>query len=49
MVVDHVLKVGREMDLARANAGKRVEGVGWKRRRAVLDSARQTVLLARYA
>ena len=49
MLVDHVLEVGREMDLAGADARKRVERLGRQRRRAVLDGAAQPVLLARHA
>ncbi len=49
VLVDHVLEVGREVNLAGADARERVEGLRRQRRRAVLDGAGQTVLVARDA
>jgi len=47
VVVDDVQELVRQMDFARAGAGKRVECVRRQRRGAVLDGAGQTVLRAR--
>src|SRR5204862_1944295 len=49
MLVNHVLKIGREMDFARADARERIERVGWQRRRAVLHGAGEAVVVARRA
>ena len=47
MLVHHVLEIGREMDLAGADARKRVERLGRQRRRAVLDRAAEAVVRPR--
>ena len=46
VLVHHVLKIGGQVNLAGADARKRVEGLGRQRRGAVLDSATQAVVLA---
>src|SRR5262249_22637544 len=48
MLVNHVLKICREMDLARADSRERVEGIWRKRRGAVLHGAGKPVLRARH-
>src|SRR5688572_22122838 len=45
VIVQKVLEVGREVDLAGAHARERVEGVVRQRRGAMLHGARQTILL----
>ena len=47
VLVDHVLEVGGEVNLAGADAREGVERVRRQRRRAVLDRAGKPVLLAR--
>ena len=47
VLVDHVLEIGREMDLAGAGARERVERLGRQRRRAVLHGAAEPVVLSR--
>ena len=45
VLVDHVLEIGGEVDLAGADARKRVERLGRQRRGAVLHGAAETVVL----
>ena len=47
MLVDHVLEVGGEVDLARARLRERIEGIRRQRRGAVLHRAAEAVLGAR--
>ena len=48
MLVDHVLEIGREVNLAGARAREGVEGLRRQRRRAVLHCPAETVVLARH-